>query len=47
LVSYKITDISPDMSFLEMLDVLNEDLMKKGEHPVEFDSDCREVICGT
>lgn len=47
LVSYKVTDISPDMSFLEMLDVLNEDLSKRGELPFEFDSDCREGICGT
>ncbi len=37
----------PEMSFLEMLDVLNEDLERKGEEPVEFDSDCREGICGT
>jgi succinate dehydrogenase / fumarate reductase iron-sulfur subunit len=47
LVSYIVTDISPDMSFLEMLDVLNEDLTKRGELPIEFDSDCREGICGT
>ncbi len=46
-VSYQVKDISTDMSFLEMLDVLNEDLIKKGELPVEFDSDCREGICGT
>lgn len=45
--SYTVEDISPDMSFLEMLDVLNEDLIKKGEEPVAFDSDCREGICGT
>lgn len=45
--SYTVHDISPDMSFLEMLDVLNEDLIKKGEDPVAFDSDCREGICGT
>ena len=37
---------SPDMSFLEMLDVVNEDLLKKGEEPIAFDSDCREGICG-
>ncbi|MDH5399393.1 MAG: succinate dehydrogenase/fumarate reductase iron-sulfur subunit [Cyclobacteriaceae bacterium] len=43
---YKISDISPDMSFLEMIDVLNEDLVKKGEDPVHFDHDCREGICG-
>lgn len=45
--SYKVYDISPDMSFLEMLDVLNEDLISKGEQPVAFDHDCREGICGT
>jgi len=44
---YKVTDISTEMSFLEMLDVLNEELTGKGEEPVEFDSDCREGICGT
>lgn len=47
LVEYKATGISPDMSFLEMLDVVNEGLIKKGEEPVAFDSDCREGICGT
>lgn len=47
LVCYSVNDLSPDMSFLEMLDVLNEELTKKGEAPVEFDSDCREGICGT
>lgn len=46
MTPYKVTDISPDMSFLEMLDVLNEGLMQKGEAPVEFDNDCREGICG-
>ena len=46
LVDYKVTDISPDMSFLEMFDVLNEDLINKGEEPVVFDHDCREGICG-
>ncbi|TYB78942.1 succinate dehydrogenase/fumarate reductase iron-sulfur subunit [Bizionia myxarmorum] len=46
LVEYPISDISPDMSFLEMLDVLNEGLINKGEEPVEFDHDCREGICG-
>ena len=40
-------DISPDMSFLEMLDVVNEELIAKGEEPFAFDSDCREGICGT
>jgi succinate dehydrogenase / fumarate reductase, iron-sulfur subunit len=47
LVTYQMKDVSPDMSFLEMIDVLNEDLIVKGEMPVEFDSDCREGICGT
>lgn len=46
-VDYTVTNISSDMSFLEMLDVLNEGLIKKGENPVEFDHDCREGICGT
>lgn len=44
---YKVTGISDDMSFLEMIDVLNEDLIDKGEDPVHFDHDCREGICGT
>lgn len=43
---YKLNDVSPDMSFLEMLDVLNEDLVAKHERPIEFDHDCREGICG-
>ncbi len=47
LVTYKLSDISEDMSFLEMLDVLNEDLVRKDEDPVTFDHDCREGICGT
>ncbi|MBD3233513.1 MAG: succinate dehydrogenase/fumarate reductase iron-sulfur subunit [candidate division Zixibacteria bacterium] len=47
MISYTAKDVNPDMSFLEMLDVLNEELIKKGELPVEFDSDCREGICGT
>ena len=46
LVTYQLDDVSPDMSFLEMLDVLNEDLIAKGIEPVAFDSDCREGICG-
>jgi succinate dehydrogenase / fumarate reductase iron-sulfur subunit len=46
LVTYPVSDISEDMSFLEMLDVLNEELIGKGEEPVAFDSDCREGICG-
>lgn len=45
--TYNATDISPDMSFLEMLDFVNEAITKKGERPIEFDSDCREGICGT
>ncbi|MBM4173924.1 MAG: succinate dehydrogenase/fumarate reductase iron-sulfur subunit [Ignavibacteria bacterium] len=44
---YTLSDISPDMSFLEMLDVLNEQLLAKGEDPVAFDHDCREGICGS
>jgi succinate dehydrogenase iron-sulfur subunit len=46
LVSYNLDNISPDMSFLEMFDVLNEELSAKGEDPVHFDHDCREGICG-
>ncbi len=46
LVTYPVSNISEDMSFLEMLDVLNEELIAKGEEPVAFDSDCREGICG-
>ncbi|WP_323787636.1 succinate dehydrogenase/fumarate reductase iron-sulfur subunit [Psychroserpens sp.] len=46
LVDYKVNDISPDMSFLEMLDVLNEQLVNNNEDPVAFDHDCREGICG-
>ncbi len=45
-VTYKISDISPNCSFLEMLDILNEQLVLKGEEPVAFDHDCREGICG-
>ncbi|GIV38966.1 MAG: succinate dehydrogenase [Thermonema sp.] len=45
-VTYQVDDVSPDMSFLEMLDVLNESLIHKGEDPVAFDHDCREGICG-
>ena len=44
--TYQVDDVSPDMSFLEMLDVLNEGLNAKGEDPIAFDSDCREGICG-
>ncbi len=46
LVTYEVTDVSPDMSFLEMLDVLNERLILAGEEPIAFDHDCREGICG-
>lgn len=46
LVTYELPGVSPDMSFLEMLDVLNEQLIEKGEEPVAFDHDCREGICG-
>jgi succinate dehydrogenase / fumarate reductase iron-sulfur subunit len=46
-VTYRAMDISPDMSFLEMLDVVNERLMAGGEDPIAFDHDCREGICGT
>ena len=46
LVDYVLDDVSPDSSFLEMLDLLNEDLIAKGEEPVAFDHDCREGICG-
>ena len=44
--TYKLNDVSPDSSFLEMLDVLNEGLVEKGVEPVAFDHDCREGICG-
>jgi succinate dehydrogenase / fumarate reductase iron-sulfur subunit len=47
MVSYHVTDVSPDMSFLEMLDVLNEKLILDGDDPVAFDHDCREGICGS
>lgn len=46
MVSYPVTDVAEDMSFLEMLDVLNERLTLDGEDPIAFDSDCREGICG-
>lgn len=46
MVTYQVRDVSPDMSFLEMLDVLNEDLIQRDEEPVAFDHDCREGICG-
>jgi len=47
MVDYSLNSVEADMSFLEMLDVLNEKLIDKGEEPVEFDHDCREGICGT
>jgi len=46
-VDYEVKNISPDASFLEMLDILNVELVKKGEDPVAFDHDCREGICGS
>jgi succinate dehydrogenase / fumarate reductase iron-sulfur subunit len=46
MVDYKVTDISEHMSFLEMMDVLNEQLVNSGDEPVAFDHDCREGICG-
>jgi succinate dehydrogenase / fumarate reductase, iron-sulfur subunit len=46
-ITYPVENVSKDMSFLEMLDVLNEDLTVRGEDPVHFDHDCREGICGT
>jgi succinate dehydrogenase / fumarate reductase iron-sulfur subunit len=46
MVQYEARNVNPDMSFLEMLDVVNEELTLKGEDPVAFDSDCREGICG-
>ena len=44
---YQVVDLNPDMSFLEMLDVLNERLIARGKDPIAFDHDCREGICGT
>lgn len=46
MVEYEVSNIEPDMSFLEMLDILNEQLIERGEEPVAFDHDCREGICG-
>ena len=46
MVAYNVADISEHMSFLEMLDVLNEQLVNAGDEPVAFDHDCREGICG-
>ena len=45
--TYSLDGVSPDMSFLEMMDVLNEQLMEQGIDPVAFDHDCREGICGS
>jgi succinate dehydrogenase / fumarate reductase, iron-sulfur subunit len=47
IVDYKVSDIGPDMSFLEMMDVLNTQIINNGEEPVAFDHDCREGICGS
>jgi succinate dehydrogenase / fumarate reductase iron-sulfur subunit len=47
IVTYAVPDVSPDMSFLEMLDVVNEGLIQKGGDPIAFDHDCREGICGS
>ena len=46
IVEYKVNDVSPDMSFLEMIDVLNESLIAQKKEPISFDHDCREGICG-
>ena len=46
MVDYNISDVSPDMSFLEMIDVLNNELISKDQDPISFDHDCREGICG-
>jgi succinate dehydrogenase / fumarate reductase iron-sulfur subunit len=46
MVDYPAKEVSPDMSFLEMLDVVNEELIQQGQEPIAFDSDCREGICG-
>src|SRR5438094_1110402 len=47
LADYEARDISPNTSFLEMLDIVNENLLARGDEPIAFDSDCREGICGT
>lgn len=47
VTTYALEDVNPDMSFLEMLDQLNENLVKEGQEPVAFDQDCREGICGS
>jgi succinate dehydrogenase / fumarate reductase, iron-sulfur subunit len=46
MATYKLDDVSEDMSFLEMLDVVNEGILERGQEPIAFDSDCREGICG-
>ncbi len=46
MVNYKVKNVEPDMSFLEMLDILNQELIENGKEPVAFDHDCREGICG-
>lgn len=46
MIDYKVNNVSPDSSFLEMIDMLNEELIEKGQDPVAFDHDCREGICG-
>ncbi|MEO1652468.1 MAG: succinate dehydrogenase/fumarate reductase iron-sulfur subunit, partial [Bacteroidota bacterium] len=46
ILDYPMTDLDPDMSFLELLDLLNEQLVQRGEPSIEFDHDCREGICG-
>ena len=47
MVKYQVNDVSPDSSFLEMLDELNQELIAKGDEPIIFDHDCREGICGS
>lgn len=47
LVAYEVRDVTPDMSFLEMMDLLNDELVRRGEDVIAFDSDCREGICGS
>ncbi|HSY14363.1 MAG TPA: 2Fe-2S iron-sulfur cluster-binding protein, partial [Jatrophihabitantaceae bacterium] len=47
MVDYEVADVTADMSFLEMLDILNEQLILDGQLPVAFDHDCREGICGS
>lgn len=47
MINYKVNNIEPDMSFLEMLDILNQELIENGKEPVAFDHDCREGICGS